>query len=138
MWLSSQVQLCSAPQDLVYCRPSHILCGWDQGLASDLDIFSAPLSRGFFGCICTLVKTGGSQFSQNCIHAFFTLRYLSCNQEVFLQCLSFGTFFGGIELKIGPLPGNSPLSIGFATAIRAIGLYTQSLFTCHKRQSSII
>merc|ERR1711971_223224 len=56
----SQVELsCSfSSQDLVYCRPTNnFLWGLgDQGLSSDLDIFSAPLSRGFLVVSISLVK----------------------------------------------------------------------------------
>ena len=139
MWLSSQVQLCSAPQDLVYCRPSHILCGWDQGLASDLDIFSAPLSRGFLVVSISLVKTGGSQIPPElytCI--FHTHSYWSCNREVFLQFLVLGQFFW-TEVKIMPLPENCPISIGLALLLLFVQLvFTHSLCLLVMRSSRVL
>ena len=111
--------------------------GGDQGLASDLDIFSAPLSRGFL-VVSVLLSRLVDHNSPRTVYMHFHTPLFVLQSRSLPSVFKFWDNFLGIELKIGPLPGNSPLSIGLATAIRAIGLYTQSLFTCHKRQSSII
>merc|ERR1739842_277753 len=113
------------------------------GLASsDLDIFSAPLSRGFLvvsiSLFCQSWKITNPPELYTCIFHTHSLILVILQSRSLPAVFSSGTVFFWTEVKILPLPENCPISIGLATAVHAIGLYTQSLFTCHEKQSRVL